>query len=359
MTEGSGFYHDPPLWVGGSPIDEETEELEDFDSLVEVVYQTTLPCGIDIRVTREGLFAFGFHSWELLNNPASNTGARITGHDEKLRSELSKIVFMNAFLALLYTNLGRYHRMMVTPELVLYLGDVDHPANIMAFRSRSLEYLTRSNDPISYNQNLSPMYDVRISERQGTVRLSDLRTTTDKLAEIMDAFPSDGLLLLDLFLRGSKAYQDHSYSSCLITNWAITEKLLQELWAKYQVDNRIRDGKPFITGQRLKRLQDGRTYTAAIIAEILSLSSYIDDGLYIDLGNVRKARNDWMHSLKGMIYQGDAKLATGVCERMFMQVRKLSLKGANDSLLWGLLVKTVFGMRSRIFSGRQLPSYTC
>ena len=74
------------------------------------------------------------------------------------------------------------------------------------------------------------MYDVRISERQGTVRLSGLRTTTDKLAEVMDAFPSDGLLLLDLFLRGSKAYQDYSYSSCLITNWAITEKLLQELW---------------------------------------------------------------------------------------------------------------------------------
>jgi hypothetical protein len=185
----------------------------------------------------------------------------------------------------------------------------------VATRSRSLEYLTRSNDPLSYNQNFSPTFDVRISERQGIVSLSDLRRTTDKLAEVMEAFPTDGLLLLDLFLRGSNAYQDGSYSSCLITNWAITEKLLQELWENYQNDNRTRDGKPFVTGQRLKRLQDSRTYTVAIVTEILSLSSYIDDELYTDIGNARKARNDWMHSLKGMFYEDDAKLATHVCER--------------------------------------------
>jgi hypothetical protein len=82
------------------------------------MYETSLPCGIDIRVTREGLFAFAFHSWELFTNSAP--GSRIPSG--RAGSDSDKIVFMNAFLATLYTNLRRYRRMMVTPEAAIYLG---------------------------------------------------------------------------------------------------------------------------------------------------------------------------------------------------------------------------------------------
>src|SRR5229473_966216 len=129
-VEGSGFYHDPPLWVGSSPIDEEAGELEDFDSLTDVVYRATLPCSVDIRVTREGVFAFGFHSWELEANPAAPR-TYADPYDEEVRAILTRTVFMNAFLALLYTNSWCDHRMMVTPESAIYLGDIDDPGLIM------------------------------------------------------------------------------------------------------------------------------------------------------------------------------------------------------------------------------------
>lgn len=331
-VEGLAFYHDPPLWVGSSPIDEEARELRDLDALREVVYQATLPCAIDIRVTREGLFAFSFNSWELqTGTSAAKTDA--DGYDEEIRSILSKTVFMNAFLALLYANLWRYPRMMVTPELTIAIHDIENPGKLIGFGSRWVEHLWLSSDPSSYSQNSRLMEDARIIDRLCTVSLADLHTITDKLAKVMASYPNDGLLLLDLFQRASKAYQDYSYSSSLISNWAITEKLIGELWIRYQADNESRDGEPFITAERRKRLKDGRTYTAAVIAETLSLTSYIDYRLYTDICHVRKARNDWMHALKSTIYRSEANLAISVCERMFMGVRNWKLNGTVDIVL--------------------------
>ena len=326
--DGSGFYHDPPLWVGASPIDEETDELENLDSLVEVVYQTTMPCGVRISVTREGLFAFGFGSFDM-RTILPEAKDRIGSRDENARSVLGRTLFMNAFLALVYTNAGPLDRMVVTPEVLMYIGAVDDPALITSSPSHRLEFLNRSNDAGSYNPNWNPTDDFRIRERSRTIRSSDLAQATDQLASFMSDYPSDGLLLLDLFARASKAYQDYSYSSCLITYWAIIEKLLGELWETFQTDNKTRNGQPFVAGQRLKRLQDGRTYTAAVIIEILSLTSYIDDELYQDISRIRKARNDWMHSLKGNFNHSDADAATRACERMFLQVRNLELRGCS------------------------------
>lgn len=310
--------------MGGSPVDDETGELENFDSLVEVVYRTTLPCRVDISVTREGLFAFGFNSWE--RHIATATKADLSNAESKSKSILVKIEFMNAFLALLYSNSRAQTRMVVSPDQIIYVGFIEDPAALTSIPSSArLAFLNRSNEPGTYNPNWSPTDDHRISDRIHTIRLSDLRAATDQMAEVMADYPADGLLMLDLFLRASKASQDYSYSSSLIAYWAIIEKLLGELWATYQNDNAVRNGKPFVTTQRRKRLEDSRTYTAAVIAEILSLSSYLDDELYDKIGRTRKTRNDWMHSLKSDISHNEVNTASRACERMFQKVRSLRI----------------------------------
>ena len=68
------------------------------------------------------------------------------------------------------------------------------------------------------------------------------------------------------------------------------EKLINELWAKYKADNKERDGRTFISGERAKRLDDGRSFTASVISEILSFANYIDYDLYADMSKVRKRR---------------------------------------------------------------------
>jgi hypothetical protein len=136
----------------------------------------------------------------------------------------------------------------------------------------------------------------------------------------------DGVLLVDLFLRASKAHQDHNYSAALIGFWAVSEKLLQELWRSYQEENRTRDGKSFINSKRMAILNDGRSFTASVMAEFLSLTGRIDFALYEKISHVRKARNGWMHSLTPGISSADALAAGKLCEAMLKIVRNVALR---------------------------------
>ena len=116
----------------------------------------------------------------------------------------------------------------------------------------------------------------------------------------------EGVLLVDLFLRASKAYQDHDHSLSHIKNWTIIERLINDLWKQLQEDYKTRDGAIFIGGERKKRLQDGRTFTASVMSEMLSFLDYLPKDIYDDMTKIRKTRNEWMHGLKVVDAQTDA-----------------------------------------------------
>ena len=177
--------------------------------------------------------------------------------------------------------------------------------------------------------------DSRIQSRGAPLPVDVVAKSADDLSQLIDDWGTDGLLLADLFLRGSKAYQDHNYSAALINHWAITEKLLQELWAKYQDDNKQRDGQDFVTGERRKRLQDGRTFTAAVISEALSFADDLPHDLYLKMGKTRKARNDWIHPPGKPITRKHAADSTEVCQEMLKLVRDIELIGQTGSRIHG------------------------
>lgn len=160
------------------------------------------------------------------------------------------------------------------------------------------------------------------------------RTISD-LSELMNKYEGDGVQLVDLFLRASKAHQDHNYSAVLINYWAISEKLLQELWRKYQEDNSERGGVQFISKRRRDVLGDGRSFTASVIAEFLSFADVIEFTLYEKITSVRRARNNWMHALTPSIGSSEASSACEVCEALLRHARGLELRGAAVQAIHG------------------------
>jgi hypothetical protein len=141
--------------------------------------------------------------------------------------------------------------------------------------------------------------------------------------------------LCDMFLRASKLYSEHNYSLSLILDWAIVERMLQELWTKYIDDNRTRDGAVFINIKRRDRLRDKRTFSAAVIIKTLSLVDYLTLELSAKLSAIRKIRNDWIHGLGTTATRENAEIATSCAEDMLAIVRRIRLTGARGLRIHG------------------------
>jgi hypothetical protein len=337
--DSSAFYHDPPMWVGTSPVDHtDSPPSVDFDSLREPVFEAELSGGIKLRVSREGLFKFDFSNWEPGVYPPDDDGTPAP-FDDQVAVILARTTVMNSLLGFLYTNELKMHRfsrdqMVVTPETVISTGSFDGDLS-MGFGNQRVSHLALSSYPSTYLPSLPVTMDNRIQMRGAPLPIDVMTKTADDLSHLIEEWGTDGLLLIDLFMRASKAYQDHNYSAALINHWAITEKLLQELWSKYQDDNKQRDGEDFITGDRRKRLQDGRTFTAAVISETLSFADYIPHKLYVKMGKTRKARNDWIHPPGKPITRKHAIESTEVCQEMLKLVRNVEMIGQTGSRIHG------------------------
>jgi hypothetical protein len=322
-SQGASFYHDPLVWVGKSPLRPPVpgQQVPDVDlSLIDDVVYEGHAGPIDVTVLCEGLFSFGFVKWPDAHlAPLIPTSGPPAPSEESVDAILNRTTVMNAFLALLYTeaisaNRMLPHRMVVTPETIIG-GGFGTPYSAHLFGSRF---------PGTYRQG-PPFADFRM-RRNFAWETELVANATERLGDLIDQGGADSLLLADLFLRASKAAQDHNHSAALIDYWAITERLLQEAWDQYKDENAGREDGAFISRARGDRLKDGRTFTAAVIIEMLSFAERIPFELYERLGRVRKARNDWMHELKRPSAE-DVAEATRACESLLRLVRGVTLNG--------------------------------
>jgi len=340
----SGFYHDPPVWIDARPAD--FDQLQgptttpwqqsSFDSFREEVFREKITESIELRVTREGRFEFQFAGWRPGTFPREVTD-KPTPFEKTAEVILNRTLVMNTYLAFMYSRLlGEVKlsidRMVITPELVISLDSLDDNSG-MGFGNTRVSHLALSSFPSTYRTGLPFSMDDRVSMR-AIVPLNVVKEAAKDLKALLKDYDVDGLVLCDLFLRASKAYQEHNYSLALITNWAVIENLLQNLWRQYQDDNATRDGKLFIDSKRREKLQDSRTFTAAVVIEALSLNSVITHELYPRLSEIRKARNDWTHDLK-KISADTAHLSTASCEEMFGVVKNITLRGQTGLKLHG------------------------
>jgi len=141
-----------------------------------------------------------------------------------------------------------------------------------------------------------------------------------------------GLIMLDLIQRASFAFQAHDYEAALIDYWAVSERLISELWTKYRSDLA---GRQAVDAARRSRLGDTRTFTVAVVTEILAIEDVIAVDLYEELCQVRKARNDWIHGAVDRVPRSVALIATSVCEQLFEQSLGVAVVGQRSGKVHG------------------------
>ena len=261
----AGFYHEPRLWIGRNPVTIAggTAAL-DATVFGETAFRQRLPCGIQIKATADGFFAFDFSYWPpgaFPPGPADPTRPFDDQPPDLTERVLQRTQVMNAFLACFYTSQRRMAKlaidiMQVTPEFIVWMTDLD---TVSGFGGGvpSAAYMAAASAP-----------DVPAHEQ-----LHRTYVHTDVVAKAAEDL--SGLMAAHLMIRGAKAAQDCSYSAAVISYWAIAERLLNDRWAGYLGENRSRDGVIFINAQRLSALT-GRDYTASIVTEILSLTGCIE-----------------------------------------------------------------------------------
>jgi hypothetical protein len=322
--------------VGVVPVDFSANPLSaDTSRFKETALRKEFDCGIRVKVTVEGLFAFDFSEWPdgaFPSGPPDPTKP-LEGMPpfETLAAIVHKRVqIMNAMLAFIYSHelsISGFAReiMVITPGVLLSMSDLDSVSGLTSIRAKDLLLSRSAIGPSWPGGGPSPFFDDRIFMRHCLAAEAVERAVTD-VDSLMMRYPKDGILIADLILQAGKSGQDHNYSAALITYWAIAEKLLHGLWEEYVQGNKERNGKPFINRKRADNLlTDSRTYSAAVIAEILSLAGYLDNDLYIKISEVRKKRNDWMHSLGGGISSKDAATAGDVAVQLLKIVRDITI----------------------------------
>jgi hypothetical protein len=283
---------------------------------------------IRFNVSREGLFSFDFTAWSPGHFPEASDQSMLD-FEVSAKLMLNQASVMNAFLVFFYAKemeLAHFSRswMVVTPELRIPLDSLDGNTG-MGFGNSSVAHLASSRFDSSYRPGLPISMDGRISFRGMAVDKSVVNKALDELENVMTSSVPDGLGLLELFLRAGKSYQDHNHAAAVISYWGIIERLLHELWIKFQDDNETRDGSSFVSAERKRRLSDGRTFTAAVITEQLSFGDRLPLDLYRKLNKVRKTRNDWMHGTKDRVSAADARTAAEACKGMFKLVRSIQV----------------------------------
>jgi hypothetical protein len=326
----SGFYHDPPLWLVEHPIDHAekggTFEVE-FDRLDQEVLRRHVGAGVKLRANVEGIFAFDFSDASDLaisGNDHSAGGKMHRIHDIKVR----RTQVMNAYLAFFYTQRVTIDKatqecMVVTPEIIIGLRSFENTGEA-SFGNQRVSHLAMSRYPITYGKLGPSGSDPRIQNRGLPVSSDCIEYAAQDLFALVETYGEAGVLLVDLYLRAAKAFQDHNFSLSLITHWTVIERLINELWAKLQADHASKDGKVFIDGKRRERLNDGRSFTASVMSEFLSFLGYLPKDVYDDMTAVRRVRNNWMHSMKAVSLE-EAETARSVCERLLKREKNVTL----------------------------------
>ncbi len=324
-----GFYFYPPVWVVEPPL---TDGKIDFTRFGDIVYTRTLPSGIAVKVSRDGIFLFDFLGW---SGPYPDmTG--LNTFDIRAETILRRLQVLNTYLACLYTAVLRQQRfafpvMALSPADTVRSSTFDDPGLVGAsgwgFGTMAVSHFrvrfSRFTDPAEFER-----VDPRLKFRTALIERNTLDHSYELLTSILAHSSRHALQLGDLYVRACNSYVAHDYARCLVSAWAISEKLIHGRWDRYIEANRQRetDGRSitFISSDRKGVLKSANSFTASVIVEILSLLDIIPVVLYQSLTRVRRTRNKWLHDLDP-ISRAEAEEAVQLSERMMNLVEAIDL----------------------------------
>jgi hypothetical protein len=324
----TAYYLWPAVWVGDARP--EPGAQLDVRTLAEEVRRRRLSSGVSVKVLREGMFIFDFSDWPPGRTPSGDVTADIEAWS---RLTACRTQVLNAHLACLYTAMFRRHgwvveKMLVTPADLIKLESLD--GQDMAFNDNRVAWLALSRFPSTYAQHISPRFDLRLQSRGVLVHREAVEDSLELLATILEHENEDALLLVDLLARSCKTFEEGHHSVCLTESWTVTEKALNLMWSRFLDENRGRTVEvggcsvPVIDKRRGEILEDHRSFTASVMAEVLCFANVLPHALYQGLSDVRKARNDWMHRLRAVSMQA-ARLSVRVAQEMLKVVEGIDL----------------------------------
>ena len=329
-TDILAFFLYPPVWVikpppaeGPSPISVDVRAMEDE------VYRRKIPGGIEVKVTRDGLFVFDFSSWARCQRPPEVEN--MVDFDEEVSGRVGKAEVMNAYLVCLYSAIIRIQRfnpekMTVTLSDMIAMRSFDS-RDMVAGSLKCLPWV-QARYPSQYPSTIPPGLDWRILARSFAIEKPTLDQSFELLEAILKRPYDTGTALTALLNSACKTFEDHDYWFSLVVSWSLSEKILQSLFESYVDANREKavEGKSitFINAERRKKLLDGRDFTASVVIEILSFLDVFPLQLYNDLSRVRRARNNWIHNLKP-VSRKEAELGVNVAVQLFRELTGIDL----------------------------------
>jgi len=329
-------YYYRTIWIGAPPQVARGGMGFDLSEYHDEILREDFTTGIRARALRCGIVVFDFAKWKP-GSCGANDG-NPPSFDEFARVMLQRVAVSNAHLVCLWTAIAQKMRMcvdkaVVAPGDLIALRSFDDLSAGMSFgRVGNLDTIPLQMQR-DYVQHLEPMtlYNMHVRSvtdfSRTTVAEDVIRDSFVLLGRVLES-KDDLLVLLDLHAKSCRAHEDHDYNHCLIVSWSVTEKLLNALWKRYLDSRREVDENglrvPFINKERRARLTDGRTYTAAVMAESLSLVGQLPFALYQKLNAVRGARNNWMHNLQPVSRQ-QAELAVALSTEMIATVTGVSV----------------------------------
>jgi len=315
ITDVVACYFVPRVWVGGSP--KISHDQADLTCVFDEVYRELLGSGIKVRILRLGIFVFDFSG----SNFRTTSQTEFSQLDAIADLNLRRLAALNTYFLCLASVFAARSRMtlekcLIRPADLLVVHGFDAPDNIfhsphfIAHDVPAYHELTASffrhvagGELLHYNAVLN-------WQRQDFTRvfidLDTIKESFRRFGEILQHPEDHALLLASLIAKSCKAHEEFDYGLALISSWSVTEKLLVVLWERFiasgqgeQVTHQEQE-VPLVDGNRKKRLLDHRSYTSSVIAEILQFQGILPFDLYKSSNEVRKARNDWIHSLRSV-----------------------------------------------------------
>jgi hypothetical protein len=346
ISDVTAFYRHPLAWFGSAPnID---HNVQDLTCLFDEVYRAKLKSGIQIRVLRVGIFVFDFSKSNLRTSSQSVQSSFDTIAD----LNITRLSVLNTYLLCLSSTITSRHN-ITEEKQILRLTDLLHsktfenPENIY-FNSNRDDNLPNYHElTADYFRNVygGAMFrrNAIIKWQYGfrrTISEQDIQEAANLFDEILELPTEVGVVLVSLLAQSYEACEDFNFSLALIIAWSITEKLLSILWERHVdtikaeriIVNTAKVSR--VNATRLERLKkDTRTFSAAVISEILELQNILPHELYVKSTVVRKARNEWLHSLRKVPSMEETIEALTLATAMLKLVLGISLALAPKSSL--------------------------
>lgn len=300
------YFRMPAIWVESSP-----EMRPDY--IVPKLHHATmfersLDCGIRVRVQRDGLFMFDFSASKIAAPVHLPGFVRPSDDPVRVPPERAAAEYEAEINSVLRTQILNVHQAcLITAEaergLTIDFGRMlDYRSTYKGVDLKETPaYEESSKMPLKISRNVLNGYygDWRLDNNRPIIPAQVVERSFALLDECLKSAPTRNIAIIEAIYGGSVRAGEKRFGESVILTWAACEQMISILWSEMlESETRSSGESSRLTAERMKKLTSGRDYSASVRIEFLELKDKLKLELYQRLDTARKARNDWIHSLK-------------------------------------------------------------